>query len=70
MIGGGEVKNSLTLDASQFDSAIEQATKKAIALEKELDNLGKQSTKLDSKLADTKQGMVELNRRFSDAEKH
>ncbi len=28
MIGGGEVKNSLTLDASQFDSAIEQATKK------------------------------------------
>ncbi|EHU1449497.1 phage tail protein [Acinetobacter baumannii] len=69
MIGGGEVKNSLTLDASQFDSAIEQATKKAIALEKELDNLGKQSTKLDSKLADTKQGMVELNRRFSDAEK-
>ncbi|EMB2321430.1 phage tail protein [Acinetobacter baumannii] len=69
MIGGGDIKNSLTLDASQFDSAIEQSTKKANALEKELDNLSKQSTKLDSKLADTKQGMVELNRRFSDAEK-
>lgn len=65
----GEIKNTLTLDASQFNSAIEKATVNVDKLDKELNALEKQSNKLDTSLAKNQQGLVGLNRRFDETQK-